>query len=130
MDVDHFIQINDQRGHLFVDKFLKACADILRSNLRSTDLIARVGGDEFVAVLKALPNASIALRKAAQLSAAFRQIPDIDGSTGVFSGSIGIALYPEDGTTADQLMKRADRALYRCKNDPQADFVRYTPEME
>ena len=130
MDVDHFKQINDQRGHLFGDKFLKAFADILRSNLRSTDLIARVGGDEFVAVLKALPNASIAQRKAAQLSAAFRQIPDIDGSTDVFSGSIGIALYPEDGTTADQLMKRADRALYRCKNDPQADFVRYTPEME
>ncbi len=130
MDVDHFKQINDQRGHLFGDKFLKAFADILRSNLRSTDLIARIGGDEFVAVLKSLPNVSIAFRKAAQLAAAFQQIPDIDGKTGAFSGSIGIAFYPEDGMTADQLIRRADRALYRCKNDPQVAYVRYTPDME
>ncbi len=130
MDVDHFKQINDQRGHLFGDKFLKSFADALRSNLRSTDLTARVGGDEFVAVLKALPDASIALKKAHQLSVAFRQIPDIDGTTGVFSGSIGIAIYPEDGQTPEQLLMRADRALYWCKNDPEIDYARYTPDME
>lgn len=130
MDVDHFKQINDQRGHLFGDKFLKAFADVLRSNLRSTDLIARVGGDEFVAVLKALPDASIALKKAKQLSDAFRQIPDIDGTTGVFSGSIGIAIYPEDGQTPEQLLMRADQALYWCKNNPETDYARFTNKME
>ena len=130
MDVDHFKQINDQRGHLFGDKFLKSFANALRSNLRSTDLIARVGGDEFVAVLKSLPDASIALKKAQQLSAAFRQIPDIDGKTNVFSGSIGIAMYPEDGQTPEQLLMRADQALYWCKNDPLIDYARYSSAMD
>lgn len=130
MDVDHFKQINDQRGHLFGDKFLQSFANALRSNLRSTDLIARVGGDEFVAVLKSLPDASIALKKAQQLSAAFRQIPDIDGKTNVFSGSIGIAMYPEDGQTPEQLLTRADQALYWCKNDPLIDYARYSSAMD
>ncbi len=130
MDVDHFKQINDQRGHLFGDKFLKSFANVLRSNLRSTDLIARVGGDEFVAVLKLLPDASIALKKVQQLSDAFRKIPDIDRKTDVFSGSIGIAVYPEDDRTPEQLLARADQALYWSKNNPLIDYIRYSPAMD
>ena len=83
-----------------------------------------------MAVLKSLPDASIALKKAQQLSAAFRQIPDIDGKINVFSGSIGIAIYPEDGQTPEQLLMRADQALYWCKNDPLIDYARYSSAME
>lgn len=129
MDVDHFKQVNDQRGHPFGDQFLKMFAEILKKNLRTDDIIARVGGDEFVAVLRGVREEAVALQKARQLSEQFRTIPDIDGVPGRFSGSIGIALFPEDGQTLVEIADRADRALYSCKNDPDRRFARYTDGM-
>lgn len=129
MDIDHFKRINDQRGHLFGDKFLKTFAQILRENLRASDLIARVGGDEFIAVLRRTTDRMAVMRKAAVLTELFQRIPDVDGSPGHFSGSIGISFFPGDGKTAEEILHRADQALYNCKHNEAQRYDYYRREM-
>jgi diguanylate cyclase (GGDEF)-like protein len=116
IDLDGFKAINDHHGHEFGDLVLKATADRIRAAIRETDTVARIGGDEFLVILSSLPETPIASRIADNL---IRQIalPLRMGRTGVgVSASIGIALYPADGASAEELIRAADGAMYRIKH--------------
>jgi diguanylate cyclase (GGDEF)-like protein len=126
IDIDHFKQVNDKHGHLVGDEALRAVATILRSAIRTKDVIGRFGGEEFVIALPDtdLPDATITadrLRSAvaasplAAMCAGVLDDPDLDPDTLHLTVSIGVAVYPSDGQTVDDLLQRADRAMYAAK---------------
>jgi diguanylate cyclase (GGDEF)-like protein len=126
IDIDHFKQVNDKHGHLVGDEALRAVATILRSAIRTKDVIGRFGGEEFVIALPDtdLPDATITadrLRSAvaasplAAMCAGVLDDPDLDPDTFHLTVSIGVAVYPSDGQTVDDLLQRADRAMYAAK---------------
>jgi diguanylate cyclase (GGDEF)-like protein len=117
VDLDLFKNVNDSFGHPIGDRLLKQVAERLRPEVRGNNLAARLGGDEFAVILAAAasPNeaSDYAVRLIQLLSAAY----DIDGMEVVIGASIGIALSPGDGETSEELMRNADMALYRAKED-------------
>jgi diguanylate cyclase (GGDEF)-like protein len=130
IDLDRFKPVNDTLGHPVGDALLEKVADRLRSTVRPTDTVARIGGDEFV-ILQA------GIRDAAGTQALARRIVDLIGRTYMVEGhlltigaSVGVALAPEDGTDADRLLKNADLALYRAKLDGRGTYRFFEPEMD
>jgi diguanylate cyclase (GGDEF)-like protein len=126
IDIDHFKQINDVHGHLVGDEALRAIATILRGAIRSKDVIGRFGGEEFVIALpdtdlEDAANTADRLRSAvaasplAAMCAGVLDDPDLDPDTFQLTVSIGVAGYPRDGITLDELLVRADRAMYAAK---------------
>jgi len=116
VDLDGFKAINDRSGHDAGDRLLREIAQRLQEGLRQGDLVARVGGDEFVALLPGCRNADAAQAIAEGLRARLRPpyvLPD-----GLFrlDASFGIACYPEDGSDAASLLTHADRAMYAIKH--------------
>ncbi len=117
VDLDLFKNVNDSFGHPIGDRLLRQVSDRLRSQVRGNNLAARLGGDEFAIILtsEVSPNeaSDFAARAIKILSAPY----DIDGNEVVIGASIGIALSPGDGTTGEELLRNADMALYRAKDD-------------
>ena len=124
MDCNNFKMINDELGHDVGDLVLKAIAQRLRQRLRKTDLVARLGGDEFAVLLKPIRHHKEAMRIADQVLEFMRE-PIIlkDGSQLHVSLSIGIALYPSQAQTIEQLLKSADNAMYRAKRNQCGRFL-------
>ncbi len=116
LDLDNFKEINDRDGHGAGDLVLKAVADRLLSTLRESDTVARFGGDEFVILQPVVNGANDAADLARKIVSTMQAPLDIEGASRAVHTSIGIALYPHDGTSPDELMDRADRALYRAKH--------------
>jgi diguanylate cyclase (GGDEF)-like protein/PAS domain S-box-containing protein len=115
IDVDHFKLINDTYGHLVGDECLKEVAARLKSKIRKVDTIARTGGEEFTAVVSGLSKASDAEKVAASLMRVFEAPVELPfGALGV-TVSIGVAVYPDDGTDATTLRRLSDDAMYRAK---------------
>jgi diguanylate cyclase (GGDEF)-like protein/PAS domain S-box-containing protein len=115
MDLDDFKEINDRYGHPAGDLVLKAVADRLILALRESDTVARFGGDEFV-ILQPVVNGADDAEDLARKIVDSMQVPlHVGGVDHYVHTSIGIALFPTDAVTADELMERADRALYRAK---------------
>ncbi|MBV8074501.1 MAG: sensor domain-containing diguanylate cyclase, partial [Candidatus Eremiobacteraeota bacterium] len=115
LDLDHFKAINDRGGHASGDEALKIVAERLASALRESDTLARVGGDEFVVLQPEVENEEDALKLADRLADALREplrVGSFDYTVGV---TIGIAMYPRDGTDVPTLLRNADRALYAGK---------------
>ncbi|HLJ61273.1 MAG TPA: diguanylate cyclase [bacterium] len=113
VEVDKFKQINDSLGHLQGDAILRSVADVLKRNSRAADLVARVGGDEFVLLLADTPKAA-----AAQIAERVRHHVEkilVLGNPPL-TVSVGLASLPEDGGNAEALMDAADRAMYRAKH--------------
>ena len=117
IDLDLFKNVNDSLGHPIGDRLLKLVAERLRSQVRGNNLAARLGGDEFAVILSSdvSPNetSDFAAKLIKMLSAAY----EIDGNEVIIGASIGIALSPGDGDTSEELMRNADLALYRAKED-------------
>ena len=113
LDMDHLKKINDTHGHLVGSRALIRLAEILRLHCREIDVAARYGGDEFVIVLPEA-GAEAALHVAQRISERLRN----DGQRPQISVSIGVAAYPADGTTLEELLAAADRALYSNKKSP------------
>ena len=122
LDLDGFKRINDQHGHEFGDLVLKAAADRIKAEIRETDTVARIGGDEFVIILSSLPEIEIANRIAASVIEQIARPFDIKNTEVLTSASIGISLYPENGTTAEALIRSADKAMYRIKRQGKNNF--------
>ena len=115
MDLDGFKQINDAEGHRMGDEALKALARRLRSSLRESDTIARIGGDEFAMVLPDLTTATAALRIGEKMLANIETPLKVEDSYIDLSVSLGIAMFPTDADNAQALMQHADLAMYRAK---------------
>lgn len=129
LDVDRFKVVNDTYGHQMGDETLQRIAGALRSLFRSTDVIGRIGGDEFVIFLGnvELPEAE---KKADQVCQLFRTGISQEGKFCGVSGSIGISQYPQDGRTYSQLLSRADKALYHAKRAGKDQYAVYEPGMD
>jgi len=115
IDLDRFKNINDSLGHHAGDKLLIEVADRLKNSVRDSDIVARIGGDEFVIVLTGMKDSTQAAVIAETL---LRQISKpylIDKHTLETSPSIGISIYPDDGSSADDLMRNSDIAMYHAK---------------
>ena len=129
IDLDRFKDINDTLGHRVGDELLIAMARRLGGELRSGDVLARFGGDEFVCILEDLQTPEDARQLADTLSAHISEslcIQDIDLH---ISASIGISLYPADGVNADNLLRAADTAMYQAKKQGRNACHFYTPKM-
>ncbi len=116
VDLDGFKNVNDTFGHEFGDIVLKVTADRIKAEIRETDTVARIGGDEFVIIMSRLPDISIVKRIAGNLIEQISQVTHINQQEISIGASLGIALYPDDGTTAEELIRQADRAMYHVKN--------------
>jgi diguanylate cyclase (GGDEF)-like protein/PAS domain S-box-containing protein len=129
IDIDRFKNINDTLGHNIGDKFLQKVAHRLKKCLRSPDLIARWGGDEFTILLSEISDANDAARVAQRIFASLKKPFQIMEYELYASLSMGIAIYPEDGDTPDALLKNADIALYRMKEQGKGGYQYYSPTM-
>jgi len=115
LDLDDFKAVNDALGHRAADRVLADLAHRLRGRLRESDVVARVGGDEF-AVLMPHTDRVQGQALASQLLEAIRSHPiDLGGPPLAISAAIGVALYPEHGTTTEELLAHADQAMYQAK---------------
>jgi diguanylate cyclase (GGDEF)-like protein len=115
IDLDRFKDVNDTLGHAIGDQLLVVVAERLRGQLRPGDTLARLGGDEFAVVLADLHGAGEAVERLNQLRASIAEPIRLEGLPLTVEASIGFALAPEDGADADQLLQRADIALYVAK---------------
>lgn len=128
LDLDHFKHVNDSLGHQVGDALLVAIAQRLQAVVRERDTVCRVGGDEFILLLPGA-NAKGAQRVADKLLEASRQPYQIEHHELTIAPSLGIALYPEDGTDFPTLNQAADVAMYRAKLDGRNTYNFFTPEM-
>jgi diguanylate cyclase (GGDEF)-like protein len=115
IDLDKFKGINDLHGHHVGDVYLQEAAKRMAQQLRADDLLARVGGDEFVVLLPVVRSRTEVAEIAQRLERCFAAPLFADGHVLSGSASLGIALYPEDGTTRDSILKAADAAMYVAK---------------
>jgi len=129
LDLDHFKNVNDSLGHGIGDKLLTAVAERLRSATAPQDIVVRTGGDEFVVVATMLPDSAVVDSIAERVHTALNEPLEIDGVTLTVAPSIGISVYPEDGSDPEQLLKHADIALHSAKDRGRGNHQFYTPEM-
>jgi diguanylate cyclase (GGDEF)-like protein len=131
LDLDYFKSVNDTLGHPLGDRLLQAVARRLRDSISDSDMVARLGGDEFAIIQrrpKQQPEEATAL--ASHLIGVVGDPYDIDGHQLVIGLSVGIAVGPPDGRDADQLLKNADMALYRAKEDGRGTYRFFEQEMD
>jgi diguanylate cyclase (GGDEF)-like protein len=129
IDLDHFKNINDTQGHSFGDRVLKDTASRISGCLRASDTVSRLGGDEFVVILSNPQHprdaSTVGEHIVKQLSEAFV----IDGHSCFLSASIGVASFPQDGSSAETLIRNADTAMYRAKAGGRAQVVYFEETM-
>ncbi|WP_321345109.1 EAL domain-containing protein [Breoghania sp.] len=130
LDLDHFKGVNDTLGHPVGDKLLQEVARRFTSTLRRSDFVARLGGDEFAIILNDIEQVAEASRLASRLIDVISLPFEIEGHQVVVGTSIGIAVAPHDGQEPDLLLKNADMALYRSKNDGRSTFRYFETEMD
>lgn len=129
LDLDKFAAINETLGHGLGDRVLVQAAQRLRGLLPERDALARVGGDEFYVILdRDQGERGVALAAQRMLDALAAPFA-LDGQTVYVSASIGVALYPEDGATADELLSRADATLHQAKADGRGSLRFFSPEI-
>ena len=129
IDLDHFKGINDSMGHKIGDELLVEVAHRLKSSIRQTDTLARLGGDEFTVILDQVHHTDDIVAVTQNLLKLMQEPVAISGYSFYVSLSIGVAIYPEDGETVDELLKNADAAMYQAKDDGRNTYQFYTQEM-
>ena len=130
VDLDHFKHVNDTHGHAIGDSVLKQVSARLWGATRETDLVARLGADEFGLLLRPVEQPADAAAVAERIVSAMAAPFTIDGRQIVTGASVGIAMAPDDGETTDTLMKNAEMACLRAKNEGRATFQFFEPGMD
>ncbi|WP_229413294.1 putative bifunctional diguanylate cyclase/phosphodiesterase [Massilia violaceinigra] len=129
LDLDRFKTINDSLGHHYGDKLLQAVAARLTQCLRVNDTVARLGGDEFVVLLSEAGSPTAVAGVAQKMLDTIAMPLDVDGQIQSVSASVGISMYPDDGTSLRELMSNADSAMYHAKKVGRANHQFFAPEM-
>lgn len=129
VDLDRFKQVNDSLGHAAGDLLLQAVAERLMSSVRKIDTVARLGGDEFLVVLPSIKHAQDAALVAESILASMAQPFSIEDHILNVGASIGISIFPDDGSDPKSLLRNADAAMYHAKQMGNGMFDFYTPEM-
>src|SRR5262249_11986826 len=130
LDLDGFKLINDTHGHAAGDRALCGFADRVAAIVRPAGFLARLGGDEFAILVPQVPSPDDAALLAQRICTAAAEPLIVDRATVAFGVSIGIALAPNDGDKTDDLLRRADRALYRAKAAGQSSVRFFESEMD
>ncbi len=128
IDLDNFKFFNDQYGHLFGDTVLRQAAREIRKMFRAQDIVGRIGGDEFMILMRDVGSREVVERRCARLVAVLQNLFMGQETTCSLSCSIGVALSPEHGTTYVDLFRHADQALYQAKNLGRGRYVFYSGE--
>lgn len=128
LDLDEFKKVNDSWGHNIGDKVLQGVAYRLIHMFRKGDTIARFGGDEFVLLLPEIPHADVARNVAERVILSFQKPFEFDGLKISITASIGITLFPEDAEDMDMLIRNADIAMYKAKEEGRNRFHLYSQE--
>jgi diguanylate cyclase (GGDEF)-like protein len=129
IDLDRFKRVNDTLGHASGDQLIREVARRLRETVRADDIVARLGGDEFVVAISDVVTLSSILQVAEKMLATVTVPYQLDGREIFCSCSIGISIYPHDGTSASNLLKNADTAMYHAKNSGRNRFQLYDAAM-
>lgn len=129
VDIDDFKLVNDSFGHDAGDKLIKAVGQLISKSLRRADTIARLGGDEFAVIIEGINSPDDAISIADNLTTILEHNVRLDDQETYTSASIGIAVYPDDGKDARTLLKNADTAMFRAKENGRHCFQFYKPEM-
>ena len=129
IDLDHFKEINDSLGHAIGDEILKVTTKRLQNTIRDEDTLARLGGDEFTIIMEEMKDGNDASILAEKILKVLADAINIDDNMLYVSSSIGISLYPEDGTSVSNLLKYADSAMYKAKDEGRNNYQFYSVEM-
>ena len=134
LDIDNFKGVNDTLGHAYGDKVLSELGNTLKHIFTSDELIGRIGGDEFCILLNASPKKNMLYndyvkQKCEELCDAFRRNYTGDDGKYKISGSIGVSMFPTDGSDFKQLYSALDKALYTSKRSGKDTFTFFTPDM-
>jgi diguanylate cyclase (GGDEF)-like protein/PAS domain S-box-containing protein len=129
LDLDRFKHINDSRGHETGDKLLKAVAQRIMETMRTEDMVVRMGGDEFIVVLKTVKNTDQVNEAAGRITEALSAAVIVDGRPLVTTASIGVSLYPRDGSDMGELLRHSDTAMYQAKDRGRNNFQLFSPIM-
>jgi diguanylate cyclase (GGDEF)-like protein/PAS domain S-box-containing protein len=130
LDLDRFKHINDSRGHEVGDKLLKTVAQRIRSTVRTEDDVVRMGGDEFIVVLKNVKGANFVNETAVRINEALGEPVIVDGRPLVTTVSIGVSMYPRDGIDVGELLRHSDTAMYQAKDRGRNNFQLFSPVMD
>ncbi|MGN6452066.1 MAG: putative bifunctional diguanylate cyclase/phosphodiesterase, partial [Steroidobacteraceae bacterium] len=130
LDLDRFKHVNDSRGHETGDKLLKTVAQRVRSTMRAEDLVVRMGGDEFVVVMRGIKSTEEVNDAATRINRALSAPMVVDGRTLVTTVSIGVALYPSDGADMGELLRHSDTAMYQAKDRGRNNFQLFSQSMD
>jgi len=130
IDLDHFKKINDTLGHQQGDELLVDVSKRIKSCLREADTLARLGGDEFVVVLGNIHSHKVAALTSARINDKLNQDFTINGKKYFISCSIGISLYPRDDISSEELIRKADLAMYHAKEQGRNDFQFFDDALE
>ncbi|HSQ06596.1 MAG TPA: EAL domain-containing protein, partial [Chromatiaceae bacterium] len=129
LDIDRFKRINDSLGHVVGDGLLQEVARRIRAALRVQDEVARLGGDEFVILIEDIDEPAATARLAHSLLGAIRVPVEVEGKSLYVTISIGVCVYPEDGTDPTTLLKNADAAMYLAKQSGRDSYRYFTAAM-
>ncbi|MEG2295746.1 MAG: sensor domain-containing diguanylate cyclase [Oscillospiraceae bacterium] len=129
IDVDNFKSINDHLGHTFGDAVLYELAEKLTKIFRANDIVGRIGGDEFISFMNEIESIDVIEKKAEEICKVFKNTyKNKTGTEYTVSSSIGVAIFPKNGTTFEELYQRSDIALYHSKNNGKNTYTVYNGE--
>jgi diguanylate cyclase (GGDEF)-like protein len=129
VDLDHFKAVNDTAGHAAGDALLKKVAAALSGAVRASDLVGRIGGDEFAIIVAPVPGRATALAIAGNVTQALRQPISVAGGEFFATASVGVCVFPDDAATLSDLVSSADTALYHAKQAGRNRLAEFVPAM-
>jgi diguanylate cyclase (GGDEF)-like protein/PAS domain S-box-containing protein len=130
LDLDRFKHINDSRGHETGDKLLKAVAQRIKATVRSEDVVVRMGGDEFIVILRTVRGPDEVTETAGRINEALSAPVSVDGRPLVTTVSIGVSIFPRDGADMGELLRHSDAAMYQAKDRGRNNFQQFSPAMD
>jgi len=129
IDLDHFKEINDSLGHTIGDALLKRVSNTIKNIIKDEDTVARLGGDEFVVLIESINSTEEIISITQEIMNAFQKTQNVNEYLLFVSCSIGISVYPNDGITSEELIKNADAAMYKAKENGRNNFQFYSKEL-